>query len=186
MKDGQLGEEREHQPAYQLRGAHHPQNGVDRQRAGEILDDVEADLRLWLRRYGADLSESLRGRLKVDGDEVRGNEVERYRQRQAEVSTLIEQATTERLSREIEELHLRAAQRELFDDAGRLAAIEQSIEEKQEEINRRRHHYEEIREQLQRERTRILDDLLPKRFAMASDAGVFPVAVEVRLPEQSR
>ena len=94
--------------------------------------------------------------------------------------------TIERLTREIEELKERAVQGELFDEAGRLAAIEQSIEEKTEEIDRRRQHYEEIREQLHQERTRILDHLLPKRFAMASEAQVFPVAVEIRLPEQPR
>ena len=32
----------------------------------------------------------------------------------------------------------------------------------------------------------ILDQLLPKRFAMASVARIFPVAVEIRLPEQPR
>ena len=117
---------------------------------------------------------------------MRRREEERYRQRQGEVSTLIEQSSIERLTREIEELKERAAERELFDEAGRMAAIEQSIEEKIEEINRRRQHYEEIREQLQHERRRILDQLLPKRFAMASEARVFPVAVEIRLPEQPR
>ena len=71
-----------------------------------------------------------------------------------------------------------------LDEDERLAAIEQSLEEKQEELRRRRHHYEEIRGQLQRERTRILDRLLPARFAMAGSAQVFPVAVEIRLPEQ--
>ena len=186
VKDGELGEERQHQPAHRLRAEYEPQDGVGRQRAGEILDDVDADLRQWLHQYGSSLSESLRRQLEFDGNEVRRHEDERYRQRQGEVSTLIEQATIERLTREIAELNLRAAQGELFDEAGRLAAIEQSIGEKREEINRRRHHYEEIREQLQRERTRILDHLLPKRFAMASDASVFPVAVEVRLPEQAR
>ena len=186
VKDGELREEQEHQPAYELRGAYDRQNGADRQRAGEILDDVDPDLRLWLHRYGADLSQSLRRQLGVDGDKVRRHEDERYRQRQGEVSTLIEQATIERLTREIEELNLGAAQRELFDEAGRMAAIEQSIEEKKEEIARRRHHYEEIREQLQHERTRILDHLLPKRFAMASEARVFPVAVEIRLPARTR
>ena len=43
----------------------------------------------------------------------------------------------------------------------------------------------EIREQLQRERTRVLERLLPARFALAGEAQVFPVAVEVRLPERS-
>ena len=186
VKDGELGTELAHQPAHHLRGADEPQNGVERQRAGDILDDVDADLRRWLRRYGGSLSESLRHQLEVDGDQVRRREEERYRQRQGEVSTLIEQSSIERLTREIEELNRRGAQGELFDEAGRLAAIEQSIEEKKEEIARRRQHYEEIREQLQHERRRILDQLLPKRFAMASVARIFPVAVEIRLPEQPR
>ena len=95
-------------------------------------------------------------------------------------------ATIERLTREIEELNLRAAQGNRSTRPGCLAAIEQSIEEKKEEIDQRRHHYEEIREQLQHERTRILDHLLPKRFAMTSETRMFPVAVETRLPEKGR
>ena len=184
VQDGVLGGELAHQPAQVLRGAAEMQNRDDRQRAGEILDDVAADLRTWLRRYRRDLSESLCTQLRVDGDRVRQREDERYRQRRGEVSMLIEHSTVTRLTREIEDLNLKAAQGELFDQAGRLAAIERSIEEKQEEINRRRQHYEEIREQLQHERTRILDHLLPKRFAMTSEAQVFPVAVEIRLPQR--
>jgi hypothetical protein len=53
---------------------------------------------------------------------------------------------------------------------------------KQEELDRRRHHYDELRAQLTRERERILKDLLPRRYAMEGDAQVFPVAVEIRLP----
>ena len=60
--------------------------------------------------------------------------------------------------------------------------MERSIEEKQDELARRQRHCEEIRGQLQRERTRILEHLLPARFAMAGDAQAFPVALEVRLP----
>ena len=58
------------------------------------------------------------------------------------------------------------------------------MEEKEQELTRRRQHYGEIREQLQRERTRILDHLLPRRFVMAGSAQAFPVAVEIRLPER--
>ena len=36
-----------------------------------------------------------------------------------------------------------------------------------------------------RERARILDHLLPARFTLAGRAQVFPVAVEIRLPERS-
>ena len=89
-----------------------------------------------------------------------------------------------RLAREIEQLRERGRQGQLFDEADRLAEMERSIEEKQEELARRRHHYEEIRGQLQSERTRILEHLLPARFAMAGDAQAFPVALEVRLPDR--
>ena len=69
-------------------------------------------------------------------------------------------------------------------DADRLAEMERSIEEKQKELARRQLHYEEIRGQLQREPTRILEHLLPARFRMAGDAQAIPVALEIRLPEQ--
>ena len=101
------------------------------------------------------------------------------------MSALIEQSTAARLARELEDLTEKARQRGLFDDDDRLATLERSIEEKQDELARRRRHYEEIRDQLQRERARILDHLLPKRFTLAGEAQVFPVAVEIRLPETS-
>lgn len=75
-------------------------------------------------------------------------------------------------------------QGDLFDDSGRLSEVERSIQEKQAEIDRRNSHYSEIRDQLQRERERTIEFLLPKRYAMPGDAQVFPVAVEIRLPEQ--
>ena len=74
-------------------------------------------------------------------------------------------------------------QGQLFDEADQLAAIERSAEEKRRELARRQQHYDELREQLQRERTRVLEHLLPNRFALAGAAQVFPVAVEVRLAE---
>ena len=121
--------------------------------------------------------------MRADGEAAREREDERYRQRQGEVSALIEQSTLARLNREIEQLSLKKRQGRLFDESERLAEIEQSIQEKEEELKRRRRHYEEIRAGLQRERTRILEHLLPARFALAGDAQVFPVAVEVRLPQ---
>ena len=79
----------------------------------------------------------------------------------------------------------RKLQGRLFNETERLEEVERSIEEREKELKRRRSHYEEIREQLGRERTRILDRLLPARFTLAGEAQVFPVAVELRLPERS-
>ncbi len=185
VRDGVPGEPLPHAPAQTLRDAPGTDDPAARARAGDIFDDARAGLQHWLRRYRDDLTERLRGQLRVDGEAARTREDERYRQRQGEVSALIEQSTAARLAREIESLTEQKRQRGLFDEDDRLAALERSIEERQDEQARRRRHYEELREQLQRERDRILDHLLPKRFTLAGQAQVFPVAVEIRLPETS-
>jgi len=128
------------------------------------------------------VTDALRARLQTDGKAARAREDERYRSRQGEVSTLINQTTIARLEREIAELQAEKQKGWLFDESNRLEELGRSIEEKQQEIERRRRHYEEVREQLERERERILKYLLPRRYAMAGTAQVFPVAVEIRLP----
>ena len=70
--------------------------------------------------------------------------------------------------------------------AGHPWVFERSIESKREELERRRQHYEEVREQLARERERILNRVIPKRFAMEGEAQVFPVCVEIRFPKGGR
>ena len=185
VRDGLPGEPLPHVPAQARRGGLPADEPGARARAGDIFDDARVGLQKWLRRYRDDLTERLRGQLRVDGDAARAREDERYRRRRGEVSALIEQSTAARLTREIENLTLKTRQRGFFDEDERLAELERSIEEREEELARRRRHYEEIREQLQRERVRILDRLLPARFALAGEAQVFPVAVEVRLPERS-
>ena len=185
VRDGELGKMLAHMPAQKHRGARSATNGADRQRAADTLEEVTAELRLWLREYTSKLTESLRRQLGADEQAARRREDERYRQRQGEVSALIEQSTVARLEREIEQLKSDRRQGRLFNEDDLLTEIDQSIEQREEEIARRRHHYEEIRQQLQRERTRILDHLLPARYAIAGSAQVFPVAVEVRLKERT-
>ena len=184
VRDAEIGIPLDHVPARIRRDAPEVDDPDERERAGEIIDEVSASLRTWLRAYKDGLTKRLALQLGIDGKAARGREDERYRQRQGEVSALIEQSTLARLTREIEQLRERGRQGQLFDETERLTEVEQSIEQKQEELTRRRHHYEEIRDQLQRERTRILDHLLPARFAMAGGAQAFPVAVEVRLPDR--
>ena len=186
VRDGELGAPLPHAPAVgqrRVNGAFGP--GL-RQVAADTLLDTTRALQTWIRTYAAQLTESLEDQLDIDNQTAQQRENERYRQRNGELSTLINQSTVDRLEREIAELQNRQRQGQLFDETERLADIHQSIDAKREEIERRQHHYEEIRAQLQRERTRILDQLLPKRHALAGSAHVFPVAIEVRLPESSR
>ena len=112
---------------------------------------------------------------------ARGREDERYRQRGGEISALVERSTAARLREELAQLTERRRQGQLFDEDDRLADIERSIEAKEAELRRRRLHWDDLRSQLEHERQRILEHLLPKRFALAGEAQVFPVVVEVRL-----
>ena len=157
-----------------------------RERAREIFEDVEADLKTYLVRHAEDLTVNLRSVLEQVGAQARRDEDERYRSRQGEVSALIEENTLAKLEREIARLKHEKQQGMLFDADQRLEDIERSIEEKQEEIKRRTRHYEEVRGQLERERQRILGHLLPMRHAMAGEAQAFPVCIEVHLPEEAR
>ncbi len=184
VRDGTLGEPLPHVPARALRVAPQPPalDSSSIEMARRTLEDVEPDLRRLLGEYAERLTGELSSQLEADGREARRTEDERYRSRRAEVSTLIENTTVARLEREIQQLEAERAQGLLFDEAGRLAEIERSIEAKEEEVRRRREHYEEVRAQLDAERERILERLLPARHTLAGRAQVFPVALEVRLP----
>jgi hypothetical protein len=150
--------------------------------ARDILEEVEPDLKKFLTDYAKQLTAELRRKLEEEGIQARKQEDERYRRRQGEVSSLIVENTLAKLEREIGKLKAERSQGLLFQESERLDAIDRSIQEKQEEVSRRKRHYEEVREQLDRERERILRYLLPNRHAMAGEAQVFPVCIEVRLP----
>jgi len=189
VRGGTVGEPWPHVPAVELRtkaagnvalGEHH------QARAAELFDDALPDVKRFLTLYTDDLSTALRDQLARAGEQAKDEEEERYRSRQGEVSALIQESTLAKLEREIDKLKTERQQGTLFDEDARLDELDRSIEEKREEIARRTRHYEEVREQLERERERIVRYLLPRRHAMPAPAQVFPVCVEIRLPEAAR
>lgn len=182
VSSGALGEPLPSRPALDLRGALATNDDRHRQRAREILENAESDLKRFLRQHAEKLTADLRAQLTREGEQARRQEDERYRSRQGEVSSLIAENTLAKLDREVERLKAERAQGQLFEEAERLDQLDRSIAEKQEEITRRTRHYEEVREQLEKERERILKHLLPRRHAMSGEAQVFPVCIEVRLP----
>jgi hypothetical protein len=182
VAQGKLGPPLPHASALDLRGATATLQASHHRAARELFDDVEPEIKSHLSRHASDLTEALRNQLAESGKEARTEEELRYRSRQAEVSTLISENTLARLEREIDVLKEDRRQGSLFDEAQRLEAIDRSIEEKRAEIERRTRHYTEVRDQLERERERILKFLLPRRHAMSGPAQVFPVSIEVRLP----
>ena len=189
VRGGEVGDPLPHAPAAAL---HATVDGRDtsgehqRARAADLFDDALPDLTRFLSGYADDLSTALREQLAHAGEQARAEEEERYRSRQGEVSALIRESTLAKLEREIDRLKVEREQGALFDEDARLDELDRSIEEKREEIARRMRHHEEVRVQLERERERIVRYLLPRRHAMPAPAQVFPVCVEIRLPEEAR
>lgn len=183
VTDGRLDDPLSHRPASTWGDGHPVVGPGDHERARALFDDVEPELRRQLAAHGDELTRALQAELESVGAAARAREDERYRSRQGEVSALIQENTLAKLVREIDKLKVERRQGTLFDEQARLDELDRSIEDKQAEIERRKRRYEEVREQLERERVRILQHLLPKRHSMAGVAHVFPVAIEVRLPE---
>ena len=186
VRDGKLGHALAYQPAQSFSGAAEVRDPARLAAAAEMLEEAANSLKRWTSSHKHRLADRLAKQLEVDGVDARRREARRYQQRQAEVSKLITDTTMDRLSREIEGLKGQRDQGQLFDEAERLADLARSIEEKKQELKRRQDHHDDIRDQLRRERDRIVHRLFPDRFTLSGDAQVFPVAVEVRFPEPSR
>jgi len=180
--DGELKTQMAHLPAHELRVPSEMPDPPDIEKARAIWDEVATEVREQISALAESLNEKLAAALVQEGTQALARENERFQSRQGEVSALIEQTTLQRLEREITALRNEATQGVLFDREGRLAELERSIAEKEEEVRRRRAHYEELRDQLAKERDRVTRFLLPKRYALRAEAQIFPVAAEIRFP----
>jgi superfamily II DNA or RNA helicase len=186
VKAGNLGEPLPHKPAQSLNHSRPTQDPRNISAAQSLLEEVDPGLKAFIAVYSEKLTTALRQNLISAYQLARKEEDERYRSRQGEISSLIVENTLAKLERDIDRLKEERRQGLLFEAADSLEAIDRSIEEKEVELERRRKHYEEVRVQLEIERGRILNYLLPLRFAMTSPAQVFPVCIEIRLPGGAR
>jgi superfamily II DNA or RNA helicase len=185
IKGSRLGEPLPHIPAAGLRGAL-PGEPSDATDARELWEEIDTDVRDFIKGRTTALSKDIARLLKSEYEDARKLETERFRSRQGELSEYINQLSLQKIENEIEDLRLAQMQTDLFKGARAFDEYEHVIEEKEEEMRRRTRHYEELRKQLERERERIMDFLLPRRFALRGSVNCFPVAVEIRLPGGSR
>lgn len=179
--NGEMGVPEVHSPALSLRDSH-PADDELRSKAKLIVDDLEPNLRAFIKAQAEALTVELNEQLALDLEAALEEEDKRYRSRQGEISVLIESNTTQRLEKELADLKAKRQQGVLAFAAHGLDEMDRSIQAKEEELERRTAQYESVRHQLEKERIRILKYLLPKRFAMEGSAQVFPVSVEVRFP----
>jgi superfamily II DNA or RNA helicase len=151
------------------------------QQARAIWDDVDDDVRTWISSYRTRLTDTITTELKVAGVEAAAYEKEAFERRIREVSALQRDQSIDKLKREIEEQRTTALQYSLLEDANELA--ERRLRDLQDELKRRQGQFGDLLERLQQERDRILRHVVPNRFSLRSTAQVFPVTIEIRLPE---
>lgn len=181
--NGEIGKPLPHIPAANLRIARPCLSEKDIKVARELLSDLEPDLQKFIKEKRRQLTKKLKEQLEIDGKQAYEIEERRYQSRQGEVSALIAENTLAKLERDIKRLKENNMQLRLFEELYSMEKRERAIKIKEEELQRRRQHYEEVRKQLARERERVLKFLLPRRYTLQGEAQIFPVALEIRLPD---
>jgi hypothetical protein len=155
----------------------------------DLLGELEEVLKTRIKKHRDDLQLNLQQGLAAVRS-IRETELrERLQSRQGELSNLIENSTRLGLERELDELQdeisIKEQQASLFEDdrANELRIMRQDQKRIEEELIRRKSRLVELRELMGQERSRILDHLLPKRYSLSGSVSIFPVALELRLPE---
>ncbi len=186
VADGKLGSPLAHVPAHDLRGTGEAPQPADITKARGLWEEVERDVRRFVTELAGQRTQLLGAVLKKELPGAVREASERYRSRQGELSTLIQTQTLARLEKDIAELDAEERQGVLFDQDGRLNELRQSKARMEEQLAYMRLHYDNLLGFLEKERERVVNHLLPRRFAMHGEAQVFPVAVEIRLSRATR
>jgi len=160
---------------------------VDKGLVGRAIDlwmEVAPDVPDVLDQHTGKITCLVEEHLKELGRTALDTEKERFKHRLSEVERAMRETTLKKLEREREKI---------MEDLRLMLPIPEIIREKEEklrnledELARRRNHYQVLLDQLRKERSRVLENVLPKRYAMRGLMQVFPLSVEIRLPEVER
>lgn len=160
-----------------------PLRGIAQSRIPEARatwDEIELDVRDFLKSREAALFNQLQTALKIALKEALDEQRTSFRERIREVEKAKSETTIARLQRERDDLLAELRQRSLLSEIEREQELR--LRDLEEEIRRRTSHYDDLLVVLRREQERILEQLIPRRYQLRL-AQVFPVAVELRFPE---
>ncbi|MGG6265406.1 DISARM system SNF2-like helicase DrmD [Leptolyngbya sp. AN03gr2] len=179
--NGELGEMLPHVPAKQ-----NPANSAlvateTVERAKTLWENLELDVREQLKTLTKDLTAELKAQLKKAGQVAQRDEQERFRTRLLEVDRAMKETTLQKLEKERDTLLSEMQQGALFPEYVRQQ--EEKLRDLEDELRRRRNHYQGLFDQLRQEQSRVLERILPQRYQLRGIAQVFPVTIEFRLPK---
>ena len=166
--------------------AHWPTTGArgDKKRAAAVWDDIDVDLEERVRAMQRTRTAEIRASLEASGLAVINAERSRFALRRAELTRAInDTGATVRAEAAVKREALAAlrVQPELW-FSNREAVLRREIADMEAEILLQGGHYTTVRDALDRERKRVMEQVLPKRYKLDGEARVYPIAVEIRLP----
>ncbi len=181
VRQGELGQPLAYQPPTTDRPGGHVADGALVEGGRHVWEDVEPDLKAFIQSRTAALTEALQVRLEEVGRDAIKAEQDRFRLRLKEVERAMSENTIAKLEKERDRLIADMRQLSLIDIDRR--AQEDRLRDLDVELQRRSSHFTELLIRLKAEQDRVLSLVLPKRYQLRQSAQVFPVAVEIRLPE---
>lgn len=141
----------------------------------------ETEIQDFLTAQQHELTERLKAIVARDGEHAIAEERHRFQERLVEINRSLRENTLAKLEREHDAFVQRMRQTTFLEEIER--AREQRLFDLTKELQLRRRHYKELRSQLEEERDRLVERVLPARFRLKEDVQVLPVAVEIRFPE---
>jgi exonuclease VII large subunit len=151
-------------------------------RARDIWSEVDTDIRAFVKKEAQSLTKNLEAALLESGAAALKEERERFSHRLKEVQRAMAENSIAKLEKERSELQAEMRQRSFLADRER--EQEARLANVNEELQLRTHRFQELLEILRLEQTRVLEEVVPRRHRLRGQAQVFPVAVELRLPEE--
>lgn len=149
--------------------------------ARAIWDEVDGDVRNWIGAYRTELTGIVTKELQSAGVNAVKLEDDAFDRRIKEVIALQGNQSIDKLKREIEGHRNAALQYSLLEDVNERA--DRQLRDLEDELKRRQGQFGDLTERLKHERQRIVKQVLPQRFALRGGVQVFPVTIEIRLPE---
>lgn len=178
VSNGALGEPLLHRPASAWSAS---DETADAATAREVWEDVERELKKRVSAMATERTKDLGARLEGAKKRVEKNEKERFDRRRKELEKAMADNQLAKLQKEVNEYLER---RQLY----LLAEMDEDERKKlsnlQAEIELRKKHYELVLTKLKDEETRTLKLVLPHRYRLRGEARVYPIAVEILLPEE--
>lgn len=194
--DGELGEVLPPVPAADDCPSARPIDAWAIAQARKIWAEVQRDIRQWLKAIQGEPEITGPGNRKqaVPGEREKTltrllaqqfktaekDERQRFQERIAEVQAAMGQTSIKTLAQERDRLLADMQQLSLLSTDRQ--AQEAQLRDLEAELKLRLQHYQDLLSRLERDRDRVLGQLLPKRYECLG-VQVFPVTVEIRLPE---